>query len=103
MVAPHARIYRNTKTGELHIRQSANVDVDFGVAISVVPVGAMWFVAGFGLVVRTPGGDWTVDQEMPGGGRWTRSGVPPKITVEPDVRIGNYHGRLRDGFLEECC
>ena len=94
MVAPHTRAFANPEDRSIYVLgwvSTANV--------LPAPAGAMWFAAGFGLVVRTPGGDWMVDS---GGGHWTRSGKPPCITVEPTVLIGSYHGRLREGFLEEC-
>jgi hypothetical protein len=75
-------------------------------------LGAMWDAPWFSgegryvgpdgrcLVVRTPGGDWPIDLlSTESGGRWTRTGEPPKVTVTPSIIIGNYHGWLRDGAL----
>lgn len=77
-----------------------------------VPPGAMWDATWMGddfrgpdgrcLCVMTPGGQWLVDGPASNGGRWTRSGRPPKITANPSIAIGNperYHGWLRDGVL----
>jgi hypothetical protein len=76
------------------------------------PPGAMWLSkSGSGLVVRTPGGDWYVDQPSSSGGNWTRSGEPPNVTANPSILQQNpseysgtraYHGMLRSGVLEEC-
>lgn len=77
-----------------------------------VPPGAMWDADWMGddyrgpdgrcLVVKTPGGDWCIDGPASNGGRWTRSGTPPKITANPSIAVGDpqrYHGWLRDGVL----
>jgi hypothetical protein len=76
------------------------------------PVGAMWHAAwwpddrgpdGLCLVVKTPGGEWMIDGRARDGGRWTRTGTPPRITVTPSILCGHgpeaYHGWLRDGVL----
>lgn len=55
------------------------------------------------LMVRTPGGDWCIDgpSNEPSPKRWTREGDPPNITVQGSIRIGDYHGVLTSGFLED--
>lgn len=83
------------------------------VRLEDAPVGAMWDAHwypfkgpdGRCLVVRTPGGDWIVDQPIHGK-PWDRSGDPPKITVHPSIAIGRdekdnwiYHGWLHHGYL----
>lgn len=76
-----------------------------------LPAGAMWTDPDLGLTVRTPGGDWHVDRPSSSGGRWTRSGDPPRITATPSILFSldrptvgqrSYHGFLTDGFLVEC-
>lgn len=79
------------------------------------------------LVVRTPGGDWIIDSEASNCTRkgdkthrcWVREGEPPNVTVGKggetcaagagsilqEKRGGHsrdYHGFLRNGYLEEC-
>ena len=88
------------------------------------PLGAMWDAPWMGerfrgsdglhLIVRTPGGDWTIDGASSGGGKWTRSGSVPNITARPSILMGEvkstdgrvispgYHGWLTDGVLIEC-
>jgi hypothetical protein len=119
------RLYRRSDTGELLTLRDA-------------PVGAMWNADwmlegvppesnrwrgpdGHCLVVRTPGGDWTVDGRasnctMPGDDThkcWVRHGVPPLVTVSKQggptcaagagsILSGSYHGFLRDGQLVSC-
>lgn len=51
-----------------------------------------------------PNWDWVIDGPSTGGGRWTRTGVPPKLTVTPSIGAGPagaflYHGFLTDGVL----
>ncbi len=114
-------IYRRVDTGEI-ITDLASA-----------PVGAMWFAdwykkrwnpqLEFSLIVKTPGGDWHVDQQsfnctMPEDvfqqrhHCWIIEGELPNITVSKNgvtcgagggsILIGVYHGFLRNGFLEEC-
>jgi hypothetical protein len=97
------RLYRVPQTGEL-------VETDHA------PPGAMWrewwyedvmeWIGpdGMCLGVMTPGGQWSIDLPSKDGGRWTRTGEPPKLTVRPSILMGNnrYHGFLTDGWLEEC-
>ncbi len=76
-----------------------------------VPSGAMWNMDwlqgnptytgpdGLALAVMTPGGEWYIDGPARDGGRWTRTGTPPAITVMPSILAGPYHGWLRDGHL----
>lgn len=112
-------IYRRTDTGE---------EVNY---LSELPAGAMWFAdwyeqlfnpqLEFSLIVKTPGGDWHVDQQssnctMPEDRQqekhhcWIIEGEIPNITVSKNgitcgagagsILIGNYHGFLRNGYLE---
>jgi hypothetical protein len=116
-------LYRRTDTGETGLL------ADF-------PAGAMWFGdwypdsmfnpqlgPGKTLIVRTPGGDWVIDQQannctIPGDYSqaehhcWVIHGTPPTITVDKDgvtckagggsIAQKNWHGFLRNGFLLEC-
>jgi hypothetical protein len=82
---------------------------------SMAPSGAMWEAPWMGtgpdgksFVVRTPGGDWHIDGDYTHG-RWTRTGVPPNLTVTPSILCGTrsdgswvYHGFLTSGKLLEC-
>jgi hypothetical protein len=65
------------------------------------PPGAMWDAAdympedwrgpdGRSIIVRCPNGmDWPIDAPASGsGGRWTRSGQPPELSVRPSIAIG---------------
>jgi hypothetical protein len=55
------------------------------------------------VCVMTPGGEWNIDGRSTGGGYWTRTGTPPKLTVRPSILIGRaYHGFLTDGKLIQC-
>lgn len=75
------------------------------------------------LVVKTPGGEWVVDSQssnctMPEDFKqekhhcWIIEGELPNITVSKNgktcaagggsIQTGNYHGFLRNGYLEEC-
>ena len=54
------------------------------------------------LMVRTPGGDWCVDQRSSQGGYWRRDGVPPYVTAHPSIALGDperYHGWRKGGIL----
>lgn len=52
---------------------------------------------GRALMVKLPdGSDWTIDD------RWTRTGEPPIITVQPSIKSCGYHGFLIDGVLRSC-
>lgn len=82
------------------------------------PAGSMWYADwmpskargpdGHCLIVRTPGGDWTVDYLSDSKSAWTRSGTPPVVTANPSIAMGKrdsekyYHGFLKAGFLEAC-
>jgi hypothetical protein len=78
------------------------------------PAGAMWDAHWFedtwsgpdgrSLMVKLPfGHEWLIDGPSSSGGRWSRTGEPPKITVTPSILVkserGDYHGWLRDGVL----
>lgn len=92
----------------LYSRSDGGPDTILGTA----PAGAMWDAEWMGdrfkgadgrcLVVRTPGGDWTVDGPASNGPGWTRSGDPPDVTASPSIVAGAYHGWLRDGWLVRC-
>jgi hypothetical protein len=51
------------------------------------------------IMVKTPGGDWILDQISLQGNFWTRTGEPPNITANPSIITGNYHGWLKNGVL----
>lgn len=74
------------------------------------------------LVVKTPGGEWIVDSQASNCTMkddvkqekhhcWVLHGEPPLVTVDKNgascaagagsIQCGNYHGFLRNGFLEE--
>lgn len=53
------------------------------------------------IMVKTPGGDWLIDQISSQGSFWTRTGEPPNITASPSIICGSYHGWLRNGELIE--
>lgn len=79
------------------------------------PPGAMWdcwwFIDaddpwrgpdGRSLMVRLPSGeDWLIDGPSATGGRWSRHGEPPRLTVVPSIRSQRYHGFLTDGVFTE--
>lgn len=83
------------------------------------PAGAMWFSPGYEelgdyvgpdghalMVMLPPGGRasnvWHVDGPARDGGRWTRLGAPPDVTVSPSIATSQYHGFLTQGYLERC-
>lgn len=94
-------LYKRTDTGETVVFREAQP-------------GAMWDAwwmpdnyrgpDGLALVLKLPGGHtWMIDGASSSGGKWTRSGTPPKITASPSILVpGSYHGWLRDGVLVEC-
>lgn len=58
---------------------------------------------GLCLIVRLPNGhEWHIDGAASNGGGWTRTGVPPKLTVTPSVLARDYHGFLTNGELVPC-
>jgi hypothetical protein len=113
------QLYRRTDTGEEMTLRDA-------------PVGAMWDATwyhdtpaycgpdGRSIVVKTPGGEWMIDSRasnctLPNDREhkcWIRHGTPPDLTVDKNgktcaagagsIQLGNYHGFLRNGHLEEC-
>lgn len=114
----HRPLYRDDE-GNVFCLVDEPFTADDGRMIQPAPVGAMWdgdwyrefedFMPGADgriLMVRTPAGDWVVDQRNRLGGGWTRTGEAPNVTVSPSIRIrtggAEYHGFLRDGWLEEC-
>ena len=55
------------------------------------------------LIVMTPGGEWAIDMPSIDGGKWSRTGTVPKISVTPSILIPDkYHGFLTDGTLRDC-
>lgn len=96
------RLYSGAPDGKLY----ALLDKD-------LPPGAMWEAPwlrdwigpdGKSLIVRLPSGsDFTVDGPSEADGRWTRIGIPPRITVDPSINeIGRYHGHIKDGVITPC-
>lgn len=105
------QLYKRMDTGELII-------------LGAAPVGAMWYAPWYEdhepvfykgpdgkiLMVKTPGGDWCIDQRANNGPRdapgWKREGVPPDVTATPSIGMGegmkDYHGWLTNGYLIEC-
>jgi hypothetical protein len=117
-------ILRRTDTGE-----------EFAKGYAELPIGAMWYGSwypegwcnpqlgeGKALIVKTPGGDWLVDQQarnctMPDDLHqekhhcWIIHGTPPEITVDKDgvtcnagagsIQQGTWHGFLKNGYLVE--
>jgi hypothetical protein len=62
------------------------------------PDGRIWSVA------LPPGGGhdlWCIDAPSSTGGRWTRTGEAPNLTVNPSILTGRYHGWLHDGMLSD--
>jgi hypothetical protein len=114
----HEPEYRRTDTGEL-------------TTLREVPAGAMWIASWYvrddgadgisspihkaerpgqpHLIVKTPGGDWNVDQKSANGQGWSWTGTPPKVTARPSIGIYGpdgqtfkYHAFLTDGVLVDC-
>lgn len=57
---------------------------------------------GRSLVARLPDGtDWAMDAPSKSGGKWERSGEPPRIAVRPSIASPGYHGWLTDGILSD--
>lgn len=50
-------------------------------------------------VVCPNGAVWCIDDRASSGGFWTRTGRPPKLTVQPSIVAGDYHGFLKSGIL----
>ena len=46
-------------------------------------------------------GEWTIDGPSSNGQGWTRTGEPPRFTVNPSILSPGYHGWLRDGVLSD--
>jgi len=100
------RLYQGSPDGLLHTLDSA----------TLAP-GAMWDAPwireansawagadGRSLVVRLPSGSaFPIDvPSMRSSERWTRSGIPPVVTLDGSVdEIGRYHGTLSAGVLSE--
>lgn len=96
------RIYRRLDNGQ-------------DTTIRDAPPGAMWNAYwlthrsdtpkpdGLRVMVKTPGGDWYVDDKASNGPGWTRTGManvdPPTISATPSIMCHDYHGWLRNGTL----
>ncbi len=110
--------YEFQKNDEWQVFTELTYSRDSGEKMTVreAPLGAMWDAPwfkdvrdyggpdGLCLVVKTPAGDFCIDGLASGGGKWSRTGTPPKITVRPSIGIGNplkYHAFLTDGALED--
>lgn len=90
------------------------VETDEEWGLRNLPIGAMYYspwAESFGVgpdgkslvVCLPPGGGldyWQIDGPSKGGGRWTRTGTPPNVTVTPSILTSSYHGFLRGGCLE---
>jgi hypothetical protein len=111
----HDPEHRRADTGELTTMREA-------------PAGAMWFAPWYAehsslgspihqqerpgqphLIVKTPGGDWNIDQKSRNGNGWSWTGTPPCVTARPSIGIYGadgqtfkYHAFLTDGVLIEC-
>lgn len=70
----------------------------------------MWFADwfrlrgpdGHALVVMTPAGPWVVERPTPDGVCYTRTGEPPRVSVQQPVVVhgaGTVRGVLEDGVL----
>lgn len=88
-------------------------------SIRMAGPGAIRLSPDYGMIIRTPGGDWYIDRQSSSGGRWTRTGEPPCITARPSILFGSvewadedgkihrptnqrpYHAWLNGGWLEE--
>lgn len=60
---------------------------------------------GLSLTVQLPPGHlsfWCIDGKATDGGKWTRTGIAPNITVAPSIKTGDYHGHLQNGVLTDC-
>lgn len=82
-----------------------------------LPIGAMFEVKwafsdwvgpdGKHLAVILPPGRnnlldiWQIDGPSRSGGRWTRTGQAPNLTVQPSILTDKYHGFLQDGQLTD--
>ena len=66
-----------------------------------------WKTGGEALTLVLPDlRPWNMDGPASSGGRWTRTGTPPKVTARPSILSGegpsSYHGWLTDGVLTVC-
>jgi len=80
-------------------------------SLQEAPPGAMvrvpWADRHFGgeswLIILPDGGSWVTTQAATGGGKWTVTGTPPRITVSPSIwhnQPDGWHGFIRDGVME---
>jgi hypothetical protein len=90
----HQQLYLRPETGNVYTLIDA-------------PEGAMWYADwsphrgpdGHSLVLKTPAGEWQIDAPGKDGGRWTRSGTPPLVTVTPPLKLKTYTATLHGGLL----
>lgn len=87
---------------------------DYALRDPDLPIGATWDADwlkdpwkgpdGLSLVVRLPGGsDFPMDMKM-SGHSWSRTGIPPAVSVHPSVNhVGVYHGVIANGVVSEDC
>jgi hypothetical protein len=110
--------YRFTEEDERQVNGDLIYVADDGREISLrdAEPGAMWEAPWIGrrgegwtgpdgrsLAVQHPdGASWWIDGPAKDGGRWTRTGEPPNISVTPSILSPDYHGFLTDGVLREC-
>lgn len=99
-------------------RLYCRIDTSEVMTLEDAPPGAMWRAPWMGYagpdgecyILKTPGGDWTIDGPSSNadgstGPGWHREGTAPNFTVTPSIGKLNadgswrYHGWLRDGVL----
>lgn len=112
-------IYRRADTGE----ETTIRDAPIGAMWRALWMDDVYTPQGaHNLMVKTPGGEWHIDGQasnctMPEDRQqrnhhcWIRHGEPPNVTVDKNgvtcgagagsIAIGNYHGFLRNGYLED--
>lgn len=113
------RIYRRTDTGE----EMTLRDAPAGAMWYAEWLDRMYVPQGpHNLMVKTPGGEWCVDGQASNCMMkddfkqekhhcWVREGEPPNVTAGKggptcsagagSIQCGNYHGFLRNGYLED--
>lgn len=132
--------YRFTAQSEFQLnneRQYQNTETKEYFGLHELPIGGMYFAPWLDdwtepqlehvLIVRTPGGLWTIDSQASNCTNPAKDGIkrqsdhhcwiiegtePPNLTVSKNgntcgagggsIQCGSYHGFLRNGYLEEC-